>query len=377
MKNMRRILKLLFAAVSMTVVIGCAGKKGDATATVTHGDTLIHHARLLEMERLADYVKVDIKNPWDSASTLAKYALVEKGSELDSLPEGYTRIDIPLAHTLVYSSVHTGVLKELGALNALAAVADGNYVTDATVRAMINKGDVSDVGSSTSPALEKIMALKPDAILLSPFENAGHGVLDALGVPIIECADYMESTPLGRAEWIKLLGVLFGCEHRADSIFKAVCASYNELKDEIATCESRPLVLTEKLTSGYWFVPGGESYMARLIADAGGRYPWDGNKNTGSLQLDFSAVYARAADADVWLIKTFGSNLKLSDLRSEYILNSQLKAFRQGNVYVANTAVVPLFDEFPFHPELLLREYVAIFHPEKGLNPLRYYKKAQ
>lgn len=375
-KDIMKALLCLASAVLAISMASCGGKKQTETSGAPAGELLTAHARLLRMERMPQYIKVDIANPWDTAAApLGRYVLVERGVVPDSLPEGYRRLDVPLQRSLVYSSVHTGALAEMGASDAVAAVADGRYFTDEPMRTRIASGAVADVGSSTSPSVEKIVAIGPDAVLLSPFENAGHGALDNLGIPLVECADYMEPTPLARAEWIKLLGALYGRLPQADSIYSAVERDYKALAARAAEAQSHPLVLTEKLTSGYWFVPGGASYMARMIEDAGGRYPWEGNTSAGSLQLDFSAVYARAADADVWLIRIFGGSLSLDDLRDEYVLNSQFGAFKSGRVYVANTAEVPLFDEFPFHPERLLAEYAAIFHPEADFGSLRYYRK--
>ena len=228
-----------------------------------------------------------------------------------------------------------------------------------------------------SPSVESIVALAPDAILLSPFENAGHGALEQTGVPVIECADYLESTPKGRAEWVRFLGLLYGCSEKADSIYKASAGAYDEIAARVAQSAARPVVITEMLTDGYWFVPGGSSYMARLLQDAGADYPWSNNNSVGSLQLDFSTVYAKAADADFWLIRTYGHDMTLDDLRSVYLLNSQFKAFKTGNVFVADTSEAPLFEEFPFHPELLLEEYAMIFHPELAGGRLRYFHRAR
>ena len=298
-----KALLCLASAVLAISMASCGGKKQTETSGAPAGELLTAHARLLRMERTPQYIKVDIANPWDTAAApLGRYVLVERGVVPDSLPEGYRRLDVPLQRSLVYSSVHTGALAEMGASDAVAAVADGRYFTGEPMRSRIASGAVADVGSSTSPSVEKIVAIGPDAVLLSPFENAGHGALDNLGIPLVECADYMEPTPLARAEWIKLLGALYGRLPQADSIYSAVERDYKALAARAAEAQSHPLVLTEKLTSGYWFVPGGASYMARMIEDAGGRYPWEGNTSAGSLQLDFSAVYARAADADVWLI---------------------------------------------------------------------------
>ena len=374
---MNRVVSCVGTILALAALLACCKpQRGDsASAPTSRGKQLIEHAKWLSIEQLPDYTKVDIVNPWDSTAVLGRYVLVHRGEQPDSLPQGYLRLEVPLERSIVYSSVHTGVLSELDALASLAGVADGGYIKNVRVADLIAGGAVADVGSSSAPSLEKIAALQPDAILLSPFENAGHGALDALGIPLVECADYMESTPLGRAEWIKLFGALYDRQAEADSVFRIVKHTYNELSQAAAECKEHPVVLTERLSGGYWFVPGGESYMARIIEDAGGRYPWRANKSAGSLQLDFSAVYAHAADADVWLIRTYGDDLTLEGLRSEYPLNSQFKAYKHRRVYVADTSRVPLFDEFPFHPERLLAEYAAIFHGENRFGGLRYYKK--
>lgn len=337
---------------------------------------MMEESRLLRMIDGEGYVMAEIVNPWDTTRMLSRYLLVERGVEPDSLPGGeYVRVEVPLERALVYSSVHGGVICELGAGERIAGVADGEYFTKEPLAGRVRRGEVRNVGSSMAPSVEAIVALKPDAMLISPFENAGHGVVEQTGVPIIECADYMESTPKGRAEWVRLIGVLFGARERGDSLYKAVAQAYDSIAAAARGGERHPLVLTEQLTDGYWFVPGGESYMARMIEDAGGRYPWGKDGNRGSLQLDFSSVYAKAGDADVWLIKSFGHDTSLDDLRGAYQLNSQFKAFKRGNVWVANTAEVPLFDEFPFHPELLLEDYARIFRGER--DGLRYYRPAK
>lgn len=371
------VLSLLVACIS-----GCSPKKGggaegadtDSVASITH------YARLLRMydEVVPGCLRVDVVSPWDTTAMLAQYLLVS-GADVppDSVAPGYRRIHVPLSRSLVYSGVHAGLLAELGAADAVAGVADGGYFTTEPYVSRIKSGKIIDVGSSQSPSQELVVALKPDAVLASPFENAGYGIIDRLGIPVIECADYMEDTPLGRAEWMRFFGRLYGRGAEADSIFSRVRDSYDRIVADVSGKENKPLVLTEMLTDGYWFVPGGKSYMARMIQDAGGRYPWSTDRSRGSLQLDYSSVYARAADADVWLIRSFGHDLTLDDIQSVYLLNGQFKAFKQNNVWVANTAEAPLFEEFPFHPDLLLQEYASIFHPATPPHPLRYFRKAR
>lgn len=360
--------------VAVMMAAGCSGGKGSADET--GGRNVMEEARFLRMSDGKGYVLAEVVNPWDTTSLLGRYLLVERGCEPDSLPEGdYEKVVVPVERALVYSSVHGGVIDELGAGGRIGGVADGGYFTKEPLAGRIRRGEVKDVGSSMAPSLEAVLALGADVMLISPFENAGHGVVGQTGVPIVECADYMEMTPKGRAEWVKLLGVLFGERERADSLYAAVSAAYDSIAAVARGGERHPVVLTEQLQDGYWFVPGGRSYMARMIADAGGCYPWADDGSVGSLQLDFPSVYARAGEADVWLIRSYGRDVTLGALRDTYPLNSRFKAYRTGGVWGVNTAEVPLYDEFPFHPELLLEDYARIFSGDT--TGLRYYRKVR
>lgn len=369
------VLFLLLALLFPLLRLSCSGTEEKVAAeTPELFPDITTRAGLLSMRELGNgAVLVDVANPWDTATLLASYLLLDGEKRPDSVPprQRLAELRVPLERSAVFSAIHAGAIEELGETGRVAAVADAEYFKGAFARGIADSS-IADLGSSLSPSMEKITLASPDAFLMYPMQNAGHGALENSGIPIIEMADYMETTPLGRAEWIRLLGRLYGRAAEADSIFKSVESKYNTLAANASKLEKRPKVLTEMLTSGYWFVPGGNSYMARLITDAGGEYPWAGDKSTGSLQLDFSAVYARAADADIWLIKTYGSDLTLAGLREVYPLNSQIKAFKKGGVYFADTQKVTLYEEFPFHPELLLGEYAAIF--SGNTDNLRYFK---
>ena len=384
------------------LVLGACGRSESAGNAAGGMD----EARGVTITRCDGYTLVEIANPWRKGEVLHTYVLVPryadtarnsketgeasgstrhdddgsaslKGSEEQPLPEGLpdgTVVRVPIERAVVYSSVHAGVMKELGSFSAVRGVCDAQYYTMPEVQSGIADGSIADCGNSLSPTIERLVALKPDAIILSPFQNAGYGVLTNLGVPIIECADYMEHTPLGRAEWIKLFGELLGCREKADSIFQATAREYSALTALTATVEKRPKVISEMITSGVWFVPGGDSYMAHLFTDAGASYPWSDNNNSGSLSLDFSQVLARAQDADFWLIKP-DRHLSYSDFEAINPLNVKFKAFGCRGVYQCVTSETSLFTDFPFHPQVLLRDFVKIFHPE--LLPdyqLRYYQ---
>lgn len=325
-----------------------------------------------------NYTEVKVKNPWIKGKILHSYILVHRDSVLpDNLPDG-TLVRVPLKNALVYSEVHAGAIDELGHISSVQAVCDAPFFKNTKIVEGLKSGKVVDCGSTMAPVAEKIISKSPEAIILSPFQNAGYGILENLGTPIIEMADYMEATPLGRAEWIKFIGLLFDNEEKADSIFESVVNDYETLKRLANTVESRPKVISEYVMSGVWYVPGGKSYKAILYKDAGASYPWSDDNSSGSLALDFPQVLNMAGDADFWLLSTIGADLTKNSFLNLYSHNNEFEAYKKGNVYYANTATSKLFEETPFHPNLLLKEYIKIFHPE--LLPdydLKYYKKIE
>lgn len=372
--KMNRTLCILFTAL---LFCSCSGGKSSDNATIS-GDTLTVETSLLTIVDCGEYTIADVVNPWDTTQLLGKYILIDRNApQPDNLPEG-TIVKVPVRSSIVYSSVHAGAIEEIGAIDAITGVCDAQYYKMPAIVDRLKSGKIMDAGNSMSPSVERIVELSPEAILASPFQNAGHGAIEQLHIPIIECADYMETTPLARAEWIKLFGELYGNRAAADSIYRSVASRYRDLAQSALSVSEKPTVVSEMIIDGVWYVPGGRSYAARLFADAGADYPWSDDSSTGSLQLDFSAVYDRAHDADIWLIKTYGINLTLADLKASYSLNARMKAFSTGGVYASNTATASLFEDFPFHPDLLLKEYINIFHP--GLLPdstLRYFQRVE
>lgn len=351
----------------------CSTNKSSET-NISGGDTITAESELLTIVNFDHYTIVDIKNPWQKDALLQRYILVNRDNDINDTPKGII-VKTPLKSSLVYSSVHAGVIKELGAISAVTAVCDAEYFKIPEIADGLNSGKVIDAGSSMSPSIERILEHQPEAILTSPFQNAGHGAIEQLEIPIIECADYMESTPLGRAEWIKLLGELYGCRDKASEIYNQVRNNYNSLASKTSTIETRPIVISEMVTDGVWYLPGGRSYMARIFNDAGAKYPWDDDQSTGSLQLDFAAVYNRAHNADFWFIKTFDRDLTLDELKSIYPLHSHMDAFSNGGVYSCNTATSSLFEDFPFHPDKLLQDFINIIHPELSQEATTIYYK--
>ena len=349
----------------LLLCVGCKTK--DRSQSDKSGATVaMRYAEQIQIDSCDGYWSVRVRNPWDTAKILHTYILVEQGRELpDNLPSG-TLVRTPLRKSLIYSSVHCSLLVELDALDCIGGVCDLQYIYHPAVRTRCAEGRIVDAGNAISPDLEKVIDLHPDAVLLSPFENSGgYGRIEKLGIPIIECADYMETSPLGRAEWMRFFGLLFGRKQQADSLFAEVEKRYASLKSLVDTVSVRPTVLSELRNGSAWYTPGGHSTIGRLYADAGAAYVWADDTRSGSVPLSFETVFDRGRNADFWLFKYNETVDKtLSSLRAEYAPYAGFRAFQTGRVFACNTGKVPFYEETPFRPDWLLKDLILVFHPE-------------
>ena len=372
-----------------------------------------------------------------AGTLLHRYILIPKGEEGDKTVAMLAKrrsmgarcttdtVRTPVERSAVFIAPHCQLMYELGCQQAIRGVCDLNYINIPDVRkraasaGKASSGNASaqnsivDCGSSMAPDIERIIALKPEAILVSPFENSGgYGKLDKLHIPLIEAADYMESSPLGRAEWMKFYGMLFGraknisttaagkaseaavgkaseatagkaseatlpasCELRADSLFAQIEKEYLKLKAEAGKLPKGLSILTERKTGNVWYVPGGQSTIGILLKDANARYIFSDDKHSGSLPMSPEQILAKGSQVDVWAFKYFGgAPLSQVQLLQEYDGYKALAAFNRGNIYQVDTSTVPYFELTSFHPELLLREFIILAHGSR-FGKLRFYKK--
>lgn len=440
---MNRKIYIFGALLALLVLTACQGGKTTA-GEAEEGDTLkMKYAKLLTIVKHGEkgtaslnndaegaeyqYAEVNVANPWKAGTLLHRYILIPKGKEGDEMVVrlalqrtsgmGCTTdtVRTPVERSAVFIAPHCQLMYELGCQQAIRGVCDldyinipdvkkratsaGNAAAGKTSAGNVSSGNVSaenaaarnsivDCGSSMAPDIERIIALKPEAILLSPFENSGgYGKLDKLHVPIIEAADYMESSPLGRAEWMKFYGMLFGneegksngisgsCEPKADSIFAKIEKEYLKLKAEAAGYPKGLSILTERKTGNVWYVPGGQSTIGILLKDANARYIFEDDEHSGSLAMSPEQILAKGKQVDVWAFKYFGgAPLSQAQLLQEYDGYKALAAFGRGNIYQVDTSTVPYFELTSFHPELLLREFIILAHGER-FGKLRFYKK--
>lgn len=441
---MNRKIYIFGALLTLLVLTACQGGKTTA-GEAEEGDTLkMKYAKLLNIVKYGEkgtasldkdaedaeyqYAEVNVANPWKAGTLLHRYILIPKGKEGDETVArlalqrisgmGCTTdtVRTPVERSAVFIAPHCQLMYELGCQQAIRGVCDLNYINIPDVRKRAasagkassekassgnaSSGNASarnsivDCGSSMAPDIERIIALKPEAILVSPFENSGgYGKLDKLHIPIIEAADYMESSPLGRAEWMKFYGMLFGnaskaadgkaskavlsasCEATADSLFSQIEKEYLKLKAEAGKLPKGLSILTERKTGNVWYVPGGQSTIGILLKDANARYIFSDDKHSGSLPMSPEQILAKGSQVDVWAFKYFGgAPLSQVQLLQEYDGYKALAAFSRGNIYQVDTSMVPYFELTSFHPELLLREFIILAHGSR-FGKLRFYKK--
>lgn len=436
---MNRKIYIFGALLALLVLTACQGGKTTA-GEAEEGDTLkMKYAKLLTIVKHGEkgtaslnndaedaeyqYAEVNVANPWKAGTLLHRYILIPKGKEGDETVArlalqrtsgmGCTTdtVRTPVERSAVFIAPHCQLMYELGCQQAIRGVCDLDYINipDVKKRAALSRntaarkassGNVSagkasvgnsivDCGSSMAPDIERIIALKPEVILLSPFENSGgYGKLDKLHVPIIEAADYMESSPLGRAEWMKFYGMLFkkdgnapktalaaSCEPKADSLFAKIEKEYLKLKAKAAGYPKGLSILTERKTGNVWYVPGGQSTIGILLKDANARYIFEDDEHSGSLAMSPEQILAKGKQVDVWAFKYFGgAPLSQAQLLQKYDGYKALAAFSRGNIYQVDTSTVPYFELTSFHPELLLREFIILAHGER-FGKLRFYKK--
>lgn len=364
---MKKILLSAYIVTWVLLLSACGG--GSKTSSLqVEGDTVrMKYSSLLQIVKHADYTVVTIRNPWDTLKVLHTYLLADREKPLpEHLPEG-TIVRTPLQKSVIYSSVHCSLWSELDELKGIGGVCGLEYIKLPQIQEGCRNGSIVNVGNSMNPDIERIIDLRPDAILLSPFENSGgYGRVGKLNIPIVECADYMETSALGRAEWMRLYGLLLGKEAQADSLFAGIEKEYLTLTQQVKSQNlKRPTVISEMKNSSTWYIPGGNSTMGRLYQDAGADYVFAYLSNSGSVPLAFETVFDRGGNADIWLIKYNQPQDKTySELERDYAPYARFKAFQDRKVYGCNTNHVPFYEESPFHPELLLKDLIKIFHPD-------------
>lgn len=234
-----------------------------------------------------------------------------------------------------------------------------------------------DFSYQMKPDAEKVAASGADILMLSMYDDLDTTKYSRLGIKIVKCRDFMETSPLNRAIWMKIYGRLWGVGDRADSLYNIVEKQYNSKCLSTKNVTKKPSVFFDLMYGNIWYQPAEESSLGKMITDAGGVIPFNIKQKGGSLALSKEQVLNAAKDADFWIIRYNGvAKLTLERLKDINPIYSQFKAFRTGNVWACNTDNVLYFDETPFRPDYQLEDIIGILHPDiANKTQMRYFTK--
>lgn len=368
-----------------TLMTGCKQRTPNEALETTDAST--RYASLLQMQDLDDGMTLcRIFNPWQPERIAMQYLLAPQDSVaddlLDEIEKDYGRYQLlktPLRQQTLTASCYATLYADLHALDYVGVICDAEYVLNQEVKHRIDAGKILQGGNSMAPDAETILSARCEAVWITPYDASSQTVLlaELPQIPIIYCADYQETSPLGRAEWMRFYGRLVNKGREADALFKRIELSYLTQEQSYGTTgqQSNAVSLVSELPYGAtWYVPGGRSSASWIYQDAGFSYPWAHDTHGGSLALSAEAVYACASNADVWVFKYFDPDTcwTLPSLLKQNPLYSQFKAAQTGCVYGCNTARSDYFEVAPFRPDLILSEmrHILLSHQDS----LRYFK---
>ena len=349
----------------------------------TEVDNLMRYARNVVVSEKDYGYLLEVICPWDTTLSLGKFAMVKDTTKaVDTDVKGILRV--PVKSVVSFSATQWAVFLRLGEIDRVKGILEGRFVTDSTMRALLAEEKVYDIGTEAAADIERMIQLQPDALLYSPYFDGNQGGLNVTGAVLFPFADYMENTPLGRAEWIRVIGIMAGCEDKADAWFADIERRYKALSTLCAGVEHRPTVFSDLAFNGQWYVAGGRSYIAKLFADAGADYIWKDNPSTASVPMDAESILAKAQQAEYW--RVINSNpfpMTYESLGKENPVYTLFDAFKNHKIIVCDILSTGYFEQSQCEPDLLLADFIHFFHPElltgewEGYEPKYYHLMAE
>ena len=363
---MKAITKIVFIALTSLLFIQC---KSETKPEAALSENTVRYAKGFSIHNYDGYSVLTVRNPWPKADKTYTYILKEKnGTVPDSLKQ-HLVIPVPIKTIVVTSTTHIPSLEILGVENTLLGFPNTNYVSSEKTRALIDAKKVKEIGTNQSLNTEVLIDLAPDVIVGFSIDNNNktYSNLEQNGQKIIYNGDWTEQSPLGKAEWIKFFGALYGLQDKADSEFKTIEKEYNEALALAKKTTSKPTVLSGAIYQEKWYLPGGKSWASLFINDANATYLWAETPETGSLSLSFETVLEKAENADFWIGPAQFTTLKeMTDENPNYKF---FKAYKNKNVYSfsskkGKTGGVLYYELAPNRPDLILKDLIKIMHPE-------------
>lgn len=362
--------KMLWCVVALTMT-ACGARhtsSGREDNVQAAGDTISmvrpSYAKGFRVEYKDGMTLLDINDPENREAEKFLFALTPKDYS-GAIPQGYTRVDIPIESAICMTSLQLSNFLKLDIPEKVVGITSTRHLHNEKMNRQLMDGKTHKIGIEGNFDNEVIMAINPDVIFISPFKRGGYDAIRNVDIPMIPHLGYKELTPLGQAEWIKVIGLLTGKSAEANREFAGIEQRYNTLKAMVDTVKLRPTVFSGEMRGGNWYAVGGKSFLAQLFRDAGGDYFLKDNQESGGVTLDYETVYDNAAHADYWrIVNSYDGNYGYDVLKAQDERYTDFDAWKKHGVIYCNMKEVPFYEKMPVEPEVVLADFIHVFHPD-------------
>ena len=385
---MKVLIKRVFVALCALLFAACAG---EPARSLEEFSTSVYKPRyatgfdISSAESTASTL-ITVRNPWQGAEGVEKHLFISREGE--RAPEGFAGqvIEGAAERVVCMSSTYVAMIDALDCTERVVGVSGIDYICNTRVREAAAEGRVRDVGHDSDVNFELLMTLRPDIVLLygvAGENGTANSKLDELNIPYLYLGDYVEESPLAKAEWTVVMAEILGVRERGEEMFAGIAKRYTSLRERVAqSTTERPTVMFNTPYRDTWYMPSSRSYAVQLVEDAGGRYIYDGNHGTSSQPIDLEQAYLLTREADYWI--NVGQYSSIKDLRRAYPRFSEAKAVREGRVYSADRRKTAkggsdFWESAVVNPDVVLSDLVAVLQPELNIvgDSLTYYKQLE
>jgi len=359
--------KILIIAILLCIIFSCKQEKKQSNTVEIQSS--LKYAKGFDIQVFDSYKKLIIKSPYPEAKEHLEYIIIPKESALPDSLNHYKIIRTPIEKIVVTSTTHIPMLELLEVTNSLVGFPNLKYISSKKTRARITENLISELGNEESINTEILLSLQPEILIgfAMNSNNKMFSTIEKSGIPVLLNGDWLEETPLGRAEWIKLFGVLFDKEKEATRIFNSIEKQYQEAIVIAKNAKTKPTVLSGVLFKEVWNLPAGESFVAQFLKDANTDYLWADTNGKGSLSLNFESVYEKGEHAKFWIAPGHYNSLdQLENTNNHY---TKFDAFKSKNIYSftlkkGDTGGALYYELAPTQPHIVLKDIIKITHPE-------------
>ena len=385
---MKYLTKIVFVALCALLFAACAGEPARSLEEFSTSIYTPSYATGFDISGAegAASTLITVRNPWQGAEGVEKRLFISREGE--RAPEGFDGqvIEGAAERVVCMSSTYVAMIDALDCTEKVVGVSGIDYIYNTRVREAATEGRVRDVGHDSDINFELLMTLRPDIVLLygvAGENGTANSKLDELNIPYLYLGDYVEESPLAKAEWTVVMAEILGVRERGEEMFASIAERYTSLRERVAqSTTERPTVMFNTPYRDTWYMPSSRSYAVQLVEDAGGRYVYDGNHGTSSQPIDLEQAYLLTREADYWI--NVGQYSSIEDLRRAYPRFSGAKAVREGRVYSADRRKTAkggsdFWESAVVNPDVVLSDLVAVLQPELNIvgDSLTYYKQLE